>query len=174
MVEETWAPVTVPDFEDLYEVSDLGHVRRGPTGRILKPGLHPKGYHGVVLSGRGKRASVLIHKLVLEAFVSPRPDGLEARHLDGDPTNNRLSNLIWGTSSENELDKRRHGTSQQGARNAMNKLTEEQVREIISRYANGESQRALAVTFGIRQPQVSRIVTGQRWGHLEATVTGSS
>lgn len=174
MVEETWAPVTVSDFEDLYEVSDLGHVRRGPTGRILKPGIHPKGYCTVVLSGRGKRMSVLIHRLVLEAFVGPRPDGLEARHRDGDPTNNRLDNLLWGTSSDNENDKRRHGTMQYGERNGMTKLTEEQVREIISRHANGESQRALAVAFGIRQPQVSRIVTGRRWGHLEATVTGSS
>lgn len=118
--------------------------------------------------------SVLIHRLVLEAFVGPRPDGLEARHRDGDPTNNRLDNLLWGTSSDNENDKRRHGTMQYGERNGMTKLTEEQVREIISRHANGESQRALAVAFGIRQPQVSRIVTGRRWGHLEATVTGSS
>lgn len=164
---ENWRAVTVPHFEDLYEVSDLGHVRRGPTGRILKPGIHPKGYHGVVLSGRGKRKSLLIHKIVLDTFVGPRPDGMEARHRDGDPTNNRLDNLCWGTSSENENDKRRHGTMQHGERNGMTKLSEAQVREIARRYANGESQRTLAVAFGIRQPQISRIVTGKRWGHLE-------
>lgn len=173
MVQETWRPVAVPDFEDLYEVSDHGHVRRGPQGRILKSGVHPKGYHGVVLSGRGKRKSLLIHKIVLDTFVGPRPEGLEARHLDGDPTNNRLSNLAWGTSSENELDKRRHGTMQRGERNGSVKLTESQVLEIVRRHANGESQRALAVAFEVSQPQVFRIVSGQRWSHLTG-ITGSS
>lgn len=168
----------MPGYEDYYEVSDHGRVRSLPrwntVGRVLKLGLHPGGYHGVVFSVAGIRKSILVHKLVLEAFVEPCPEGHEARHLDGDPTNNRLDNLAWGTPSENERDKLRHGTSQRGEGNGMTKLSTEQVREIIRRNANGESQRALAVAFGIHQPQVSRIVTGKRWGHLEATVTESS
>lgn len=167
MIEKEWRSVVTPGFEDLYEVSSHGEVRRGPQGRILKPGLHPKGYHNVVFSGRGLRKCLLIHQIVLEAFVGPRQPGLEARHRDGDPTNNRLDNLCWGTSADNENDKRRHGTVAQGARNGMTKLTEEQAREITQRYNNGERQKALAVAYGIRQPQVSRIVTGKRWGHLE-------
>jgi hypothetical protein len=167
MMEKEWRPVVTPGFEDLYEVSNHGEVRRGPQGRILKGGLHPKGYLGVVFSGRGQRKGLLIHRIVLEAFVGLRPPGLEARHRDGDPTNNRLDNLHWGTSADNEHDKRRHGTVAQGERNGQTKLTELQVREIVRRYANGESQRALAVAFGVRQPQISRIVTGRRWNHLE-------
>jgi hypothetical protein len=46
----------------------------------------------------------------MEAFVGLRPKGLETRHLDGDPSNNQLSNLAYGTSSENHLDMVRHGT----------------------------------------------------------------
>lgn len=165
MIEKEWRPVATPGFEDLYEVSNHGEVRRGPQGRILKPGLHPQGYHGVVLSGRGLRKSLLIHRIVLEAFVGPRPAGMGTRHLDGNPANNHLSNLCWGDQSANELDKRRHGTDQSGERNAAAKLTLEQIQEIREN-PNGESQRALAVRFGIQQPQVSRIVTGKRWGHL--------
>lgn len=55
------------------------------------------------------REAKTIHGLVLAAFDGPRPDDLETRHLDGNPTNNRLSNLIYGTGTENQLDRVRHG-----------------------------------------------------------------
>ena len=174
MREERWVPVTEPGFEDLYEVSDYGRVKSLPRqtvrgmmgGRILKPGLHVKGYHFVVLSGRGKRKPVTIQKLVLTAFAGPRPPGLEARHLNGDPTDNHWpENLIWGTSSDNENDKLKHGTMQHGERNGMAKLTADQIREIRRRGAL-ENQTALGREFNIAQGQVSRIVTRQRWKHI--------
>lgn len=167
MVEERWVPVVVPEFEDLYEVSDQGNIRRASTKRVLKPGNHPRGYLSAVLSGRGIRTTVLLHRVVLEAFTGPCPEGLETRHGNGVRTDNRLENLSWGTSADNELDKRRHGTSSQGAGNAMVKLTEEQVQEIRRRYADGgESQRTLAAAYGVAQGTISRLVTGARWGHL--------
>lgn len=118
---ETWKPVT--DFPG-YEVSDLGRVRsyrRSSVPRILKPG-HSRG--GLKVKGTdlpttclvltlrrdGKTITKRVHQLVAETFVGPRPDGLEVRHLDGDYTNNRLSNLKYGTKSENSLDAMRHGT----------------------------------------------------------------
>jgi hypothetical protein len=61
--------------------------------------------------------SRLVHQLVLETFVGPCPENQETRHLDGIPANNRLENLCWGTSQENNgLDKRRHGTLALGER----------------------------------------------------------
>jgi hypothetical protein len=53
--------------------------------------------------------------LVLEAFVGPCPDGLEACHWDDDPTNNRLSNLRWDTSIANKRDMARNGGGNQNA-----------------------------------------------------------
>lgn len=47
-----------------------------------------------------------VHLYVLETFVGPRPEGMQACHGDGDPANNRLSNLRWDTCSNNNLDKR--------------------------------------------------------------------
>ena len=52
----------------------------------------------------------LVHQLVLEAFVGPKPPGCESRHLDGNRTNASLVNLVWGTRSENRMDSARHGT----------------------------------------------------------------
>lgn len=174
-ITEIWRPVTVPEFEDLYEVSNLGRVRSLPRengyrpvkGRVLKPGHHGPGYKSVVLSGGGIRHSALIHQLVMRAFVGEPEEGQEVRHLNGQRDDNRLENLAWGTSAENEEDKRLHGNITCGEKNSMAKLTQRQVEEIRRRYADGgESQRTLAAVYGCTQGTISRLVTGVRWGHL--------
>lgn len=114
---ETWK--AIPGWPD-YEVSDAGQVRstdrvivasngvhRRMPGRIFRPSL-VRGYPSVHLPGPCTRT---VHSLVLAAFVGPKPKGAEEiRHLNGDPTDNRLENLRWGTSSENAFDSVRHGT----------------------------------------------------------------
>jgi len=105
---ETWK--VIPGYEGLYEVSDQGNVktfRRGANGRLLKPGRMPRGHLSVAL-GRGN--SQCVHKLVLLAFVGPAPDKHECCHNNGNPADNRLENLRWGTRSENIRDAVRHGT----------------------------------------------------------------
>lgn len=61
------------------------------------------------LSRDGKINANYIHRLVLLAFKGPPPDEhrIEGCHKDGDPTNNRPSNLYWGTSVENAADRKR-------------------------------------------------------------------
>lgn len=113
---ESWLPVE--GYEGLYEVSSYGQVRSllrqtrtGPRcGKVLKPSPNKRGYYRVRLSKDGVACEMFIAPLVLKTFDRPRPDGLEARHLDGDKSNNRLLNLVWGTGSENTLDQVRHGT----------------------------------------------------------------
>jgi len=104
-VVEEWRPV--PDWP--YEVSSDGRVRSLLTGRVLAPARAGKGYHSVTLCRPGERRRFYIHHLVLLVYVGPRPDGLVTRHLDGDPTNNHLGNLAYGTQGENMLDRFRHG-----------------------------------------------------------------
>lgn len=90
-----------------YEVSDHGRVRNARTGRILRPSNYKlDGYLRIETSHR----RVLLHRLVLEAFVGPCPPGCEARHVhDPDRGNCRLSNLAWGTKKENADDRWRQG-----------------------------------------------------------------
>jgi hypothetical protein len=161
MVEE-WRAVAEPGYEGFYEVSSLGRVRSIETRKILALGVHPKGYRSLVLSTQGRRQSVLVHRLVLMAFVGPPPEDHETRHRNGDRADNVLTNLSWGTSSENEYDKRRHGTDQAGDRNGQAKITEEQAVEIRARALSGESQRSIAKAVGLSQPQVCRIISGKR------------
>lgn len=114
MSAEEWRPI--PGFDGRYEVSDQGRVRSLIRGRILspKPERH-SGYMCIELRPQPRLAKTLrVHRLVLEAFVGPRPDGMLARHLNGNPTDNRLANLAWGTPLENAADTTRHGTHNNG------------------------------------------------------------
>lgn len=91
----------------LYEVSDLGRVRRKRDGRLLKAsqnhsrgGKRP-GYFKVHLS-RAVR-NVYVHHLVAEAFLPPKPPGHDLDHIDWDRSNNAASNLRWMLIRENRV-----------------------------------------------------------------------
>lgn len=100
MLTENWLPVV---GNAQWEVSDQGRVRKGD--RICK--LTPKDSGHLVINMGGIQRRV--HHLVLEAFVGPRPEGMEGCHSDDDPTNNVVTNLQWGTRSHNVLDQVRNG-----------------------------------------------------------------
>lgn len=108
---ERWLPVV--GYEGFYEVSDQGRIwsvpRLDPTGRrqggrFLRPTLLSTGYLAIALCRAGKTSRFLVHRLVLTAFVGPCPEGSETRHLNAVRTDNRVANLAWGTSSENNYD----------------------------------------------------------------------
>jgi len=166
----------IPDWEGRYEVSDTGQVRsvdrrvrdaRGydvfMRGQPIKSRL-VRGYPQVNLMRPGKTWSAKVHTLVLLAFVGQRPDGHEARHLNGDRTDNRLENLRWGTREENDADRVKHN-SLKGTNNARVKLTAFQafmLRESSSEITNGE----LARNFGVTSGTISCIRRGINWGWL--------
>lgn len=80
-----------------------------PAPRILRASM-THGYPGITLCKSGQQANGQIHVLILLAFIGPRPSGAEIRHLDGDSANSVLTNLAYGTESENQQDSLRHGT----------------------------------------------------------------
>ena len=102
----TWKPI--PNHEK-YSVSDDGRVRNS-KGLELRGRDIGSGHLQVALYAKGKRSNLQVHRLVLAAFVGPCPEGMEVRHLNGIPGDNRLVNLAYGTSSENKRDMIAHGT----------------------------------------------------------------
>lgn len=112
---ETWLPV--PGYEVRYEVSNAGRVRSRVSGRVLKPYSHvTSGHLTVGLSRDGWVKRCYLHRLILEAFIGPAPQGTEGCHNDGHVLNNRLSNLRWDTRSANNLDAVSHGTHYSAAK----------------------------------------------------------
>ena len=122
MSREVWKKI--PEWEGLYEVSNKGRVRslsrevagkygskRCIRGRILKPYKDGRGrYLMVDLWVANTRKKCLVHRLVLCAFISACPDGMEVLHGKGGIDNNDISNLKYGTRSENLMDCYRDGT----------------------------------------------------------------
>jgi hypothetical protein len=87
--------------------NDRGAGRIGPP-RQLKTHLNGSGYYTVNLDIGGKVYVRQVHRLILETFVGPAPEGYQACHYpDATRTNNRLENLRWDTRSENAKDKYR-------------------------------------------------------------------
>lgn len=119
-----WRPVD--GYVGAYEVSNDGRVRsldrratngRSLNGKVLAQAIRAKdGYHQVSLTFGGHQRSHLVHVLVLEAFVGKRPEGLDACHNDGNPSNNTVGNLRWDTRSSNVRDQVTHGTNVNAAK----------------------------------------------------------
>lgn len=112
---ESWK--SIPGYEDYYDVSDYGRIRSlqastklGPLGGLIKLRMQSSGHLCVDLHKNGEVTTFRVHRLVMLAFVGPCPEGQEVRHLNGIPYDNRLSNLRYGSTSENRMDSVEHGT----------------------------------------------------------------
>lgn len=177
MDQEIWKDVV--GYEGYYQVSDMGRVRSLPRivksrnrwgevslrwpGKLLTLLSIRGGYKKVLLSKDGKVANKVVSSLVMEAFIGPRPKGLFVLHGDGDPENNRVSNLRYGTQKENMMDSILHGTRPKGVLCTGAKLTPAQVSEIRT---SQETNAALARRFGVDTSTVRLARTGRNWRHL--------
>src|SRR5262245_23830279 len=103
-----WRPVL--GYEGYYDVSDSCLFINKKTGNILRGTFDKKlRYLYIHLSKDGKAKTHRAHRLMLASFTGSDWPGMHARHLDGDTTNNILTNIAWGTVIENRDDCRRHG-----------------------------------------------------------------
>ena len=168
--EEEWRQI--PGYEGLYDVSDFGRARSARDGhgtfigRLLKPCMQRRGYYQFTLCNNGTRRTCTAHRLVMAAFVGPRPDGKEVNHKDGDKANNRLDNLEYVTPSENQRHAFQTGLkSNRGENHPSNKLTEESVHKIKRRLGK-EPQKEIADSFNVAKETISSISTGKIWGYL--------
>ncbi len=170
---ECWKPI--PDYEDLYQVSDRGRVRRimagrgTYAGRVLRPCDDTRGYPFVDLYRDGHRSQQRVHVLMAEAFFGPRPLGMEVNHKNGVKRDNRLTNLEYVTHGENlkhSYDVIGH-EAPCGEDHGRAKLTAPIVKEIRRLYAKGGvTQRELAKCYGISEAQAQRIIHRKRWAHV--------
>lgn len=173
--KERWKSVV--DYEDSYEISTSGNIRsldrivqcRYPTpikGKQLKPVKNGQGYLQVTLKGK----IYLVHRLSAFTFLDNSENKPEVNHIDGDKTNNYLSNLEWCTKSENHIHAHKLGLKKSnfkpnyGSSNGNSKLTKEQVEEIKVKFNAGVSRKKLSHKYEVSITTISSINTGRTWG----------
>ena len=175
-MSETWKPVS--GDQPGYEVSNLGRVRslsrtiverggreRKIPGTVLTPFRLSKGYLGVTIGGRTKK----VHRLVAAAFIGNAP-GKQVRHLDGNPHNNCVENLEYGTNSENQRDSVRHGTHHIARKTHCwrgNELSGENLRitdagDRVCRECKRISQRKIRESHPMTRQEMDRVNTSRR------------
>jgi len=156
---EVWKPVV--DYPK-YEISNMGNVRRNNKQLSL---FIIKGYLAFnVIDGVKRRKSLRVHKEVAKAFLGNHAANMIVRHLDGNPLNCCISNIKWGTHSDNEKDKKRHGRSLAGSKNPQAKITE---MEAIFIKKSNLSSKELAERLNIGYRAIWAIKTGRTWKHLK-------
>lgn len=166
----------IPGFPG-YAITKSGRVwsypkrRSSINGKWLIQYPVSDGHLFVRLYQNNKAYTRRVHRLVLETYSSNCPKGMECRHLNGNPKDNRLCNLKWGTHSENMQDAVRHGTSGGflvcGERVNTSKLKEKDIRMIVYMYKTKLfKQREIAKIYNIDASSVSNIVCKKTWKYL--------
>lgn len=174
MMHVTWKDI--PGYEGRYQASTDGQIRsidrvisqtgrwgmtvnRKIKGKILKPGRYCKtGHVSVVLEhgGHGKP----VHQLIALTFLGCPKACEEVRHKDGNPKNNRVENLEYGTRTQNILDVFYQGK-------VWRKLSLEDVISIKKSLAAGCSCTDLARQYGVSVTSISKINRGRTFSWID-------
>lgn len=156
MFEEHYKPI---DGYPQYEISNLGNVRHvwKTVTKPLKPFLR-RDYYTVRLGLNGEQKNHKIHRLILQHFGPPMPEGKTlALHRDDDKTHNCLQNLIWGDKVDNGQMAVLNGKLS-NEHSLKTFLTKEEGRAAKAAVEAGESMSKVAKRFGCSRWTVSNIV----------------
>ena len=154
----------------IYEVSNTGLVRNYLTGRILKQQSNQNGQITVLLSDNGKDKRILVSRLVAKAFI-PNPNNYpKVMHMDDNPANNNVDNLMWGTQKMNMHDMIAKGRSKRVITDDMVKFIRQNHYKVVNQYEtipNGKyTSTQLAKMFGVSKSAILPILNFKRYKNI--------
>ena len=161
--KEIWKDI--PNYEGVYQVSNLGRVKSLKFGRdkILKPQEDGGGYMQVGLWKEGGVKKLKVHRLVMHLFIGA--SDLQVNHKNGIKTDNCLENLEYCTGSQNVQHAFDIGLSSKGEKHYASKLTRA-CAERIKYGHQGMTQQEIAKIYGVNKQQVYSIRSGKTWKHI--------
>ena len=160
---------TIEATERGYRVDDDGNVLN-PQGVQLKTWPDTRGYLRFSLSTETKKVGnrkIYVHQLAAYQKFGRIvfAHGVEVRHLDNNHLNNSTSNLSYGSSSENEMDKLKEvriSTARKAAA-ARRKLSVEEAEDVRSKRASGAKVQQLADEYGVQKSTISYIINNKTY-----------
>ena len=168
-MEEVWKDVK--DFEGLYQVSNIGNVKRLVSKRVfaerlIGSSIDRYGYVKRVLCKNGKMFHFTEHRLVGMAFVENPQNKATINHINGIKTDNKVENLEWNTQLENKQNAVNSGlTNLKGTNHPKCKLSEEQVLE-IREIGFSQTRTSLSKKYGVCRNSILGIIMGKSWNHI--------
>lgn len=151
----------VNEYENIYEISSFGNIRRVGSNKQLKPKL-PKmpRYYTVVLYKNGVGKSLRIHRMVAQAFI-PNPENKpQVNHIDGNKLNNNVANLEWCDNKYNQNQARKLGLLEKRDKKLRKPVIQyDKTGKIIKKHISLiEAQKAT----GIKNGNISLVCNGKR------------
>lgn len=160
--------VDVKGYEGKYRVSNKGRVYSLLNDMFRVSTIGGRGYYEVGLHNNGKRKTVKIHRLIANHFISNPKKKKEVNHIDGDKTNNSISNLEWCTRRENNKHARLTGLNKDMGETHHNaKLKESDILMIRELRSSGLTHREIASKFNVTRKCITSILNKKRWSHVE-------
>lgn len=168
----------IPGFDGKYSISKDGKIRslysrwgKRKNPMELSVWQQDKGYKCVKLTRNNGSKKYYIHKLLAQAFI-PNPENKPCvNHKDGDPTNNKLSNLEWATYSEDQKHAHKSGLNNKdyatGQNNNLSKLTENEVLEIRAAHKlDCFNYTEMADAYDVSDVTIRNIIKRKTWKHI--------
>lgn len=150
-----WKNIMIDGIESIYEINSNGEIRITYSKYVLAQTVNNRGLLKCDVTIDGKKHSLYIHKLLAEYFV-PNPNNFNrAYHIDGDKTNNVLSNIGW--TNQSEVITRGHATKKHGKK--VNQYSEPEKTNVIATF---DSVIDASEKLGIHKRTISSILTGKQ------------
>lgn len=164
MVEE-WK--IIPGYEN-YKISNHGNIINLYMKSRLRPCFNFKKTHYTAnLYGKDETYKIhQLHRLVLQAFVGPCPEGMQCCHNNGNGLDNRLENLRWDTTKSNCADQAEHGTKRLNERHHRSKLSNDECLTIKSISPYRGMIPKLAKYYNVSVSTIRDIIKGKTWSNL--------
>ena len=150
-----------------YFIFENGDVINQKTNKKLKPQNNGNGYLKVTLTIDGKQVQKYVHRLVAELYLLDK--SIQVNHIDGDKSNNHISNLEWVTNSENQKHAHKIGLKKNGNELWNGKFSKENIDTIKKMDLQGVKRKDIAIHFNCSKSTISDILNGKRYLYFALT-----